>query len=95
MIRKISSRGMTTSVILFLLVMMAKSWMPLFAEEVPQRRWFGRRGGIMSSADLPIKNLPQEGKFIFLRVRFDEAYTSYGGYEWGLDMGWNHDYPRA
>jgi len=78
----------------------------LFADpetiEAPQRRnsrrgggGYGRRGTPMSSADLPIQNMPYVGKFIFLRVRFDEAITSRGNYEWGLDMGWNHDFPRA
>jgi hypothetical protein len=72
----------------------------LAAESTPQRR---RRGGFSfggmrstsSTADLPIRNMPYVGRFQFLRLRFDEAYTSRGNYEWGLDMGWNHDYPRA
>jgi len=66
--------------------------------EAPQRRrgGFGRFGGsLMSSKDLPIQNMPYNGKFRFLRLRFDEAYTSRGRYEFGIDQGWNHDYPRA
>jgi hypothetical protein len=62
--------------------------------EMPQRRrGFGRVG---SSKDLPIQNIPYDGKFTFLRVRFDEADTSRSRqYEFGIDQGWNHDYPRA
>jgi len=63
------------------------------AEAQRRRRGFG---GVASSADLPITNMPYDGKFTFLRVRFDEAYGGYSGrYEFGVDMGWNHDYPRA
>lgn len=66
------------------------------ALEAPQRRrGFGRFGSIGSSTDLPIRNMPYDGKFTFLRLRFDEAYTTRGGYEFGIDQGWNHDYPRA
>ena len=93
---KLVPRVAAVPVILFVLALFVESRMPLSAEEGTQRGWFGRgRRDIMSSSALPIENIPQTGEFIFLRVRFDEAYTSYGGYEWGLDMGWNHDYPRA
>jgi len=93
---KLIPRVAAVPVILFVLALFVESRMPLSAEEGTQRGWFGRgRSDIMSSSALPIENIPQTGEFIFLRVRFDEAYTSYGGYEWGLDMGWNHDYPRA
>lgn len=68
---------------------------PAEAEAAPQRRRRGF-GGAASSADLPISNMPYEGKFTFLRLRFDEAYGGYSRqYEFGVDMGWNHDYPRA
>ena len=88
------------------LALAAEPLASIFAEpetvEAPQRRdrrggGFGgfRRGAPWSTADLPIQNIPYVGNFIFLRLRFDEAYTSRGGYEWGLDMGWNHDFPRA
>ena len=77
----------------------AESWAPAVAEEAPQRQrgggYYGPRGTPYSTADLPIMNRPQQGEFIFLRLRFDTARTTRGGYEWGLDMGWNHDYPRA
>lgn len=66
------------------------------AAEAPQRRrGFGRFSSVRTSKDLPIQNMPYDGKFTFLRLRFDDAYTSRGGYEWGIDQGWNHDYPRA
>jgi len=66
---------------------------------VQRPRGFGRFGGyrsIGSSTNLPISNIPYDGKFTFLRLRFDEAYSSPSGrYEFGVDQGWNHDYPRA
>ncbi len=71
----------------------ARSEAPAGSEAPQRRRGFG---GIASSADLPIQNIPYDGKFTFLRVRFDEAYGGYSRrYEFGVDMGWNHDYPRA
>jgi hypothetical protein len=61
-----------------------------------QRRGFGRYRGVGSSTNLPINNIPYAGRFTFLRVRFDEAYSSPSRrYEFGVDQGWNHDYPRA
>ena len=61
-----------------------------------QRRGFGRYRGVGSSTNLRINNIPYAGKFTFLRVRFDEAYSSPSRrYEFGVDQGWNHDYPRA
>ncbi len=100
--RKLLAGVTATAALLIGIAVAAESWSPPVAEEAPQRRrrgggfgGFGRLGTPYSTADLPIKNMPQEGKFTFLRLRFDEAYTSRGGYEWGLDMGWNHDFPRA
>lgn len=44
---------------------------------------------------LPIKNAPYNGKFTFARISFQPARWGPGNYEWGLDLGWNHDYPRS
>jgi hypothetical protein len=44
---------------------------------------------------LPIRNAPYNGRFTFLRVSFRPAMWQPGNYQWGLDLGWNHDYPRA
>jgi hypothetical protein len=44
---------------------------------------------------LPIRNEPYNGKFTFARVSFRPAVWGPGNYEWGLDLGWNHDYPKA
>jgi hypothetical protein len=44
---------------------------------------------------LPIKNEPYNGKFTFARISFRPAMWGRGPYEWGLDLGWNHDYPRG
>ena len=92
-----------TAALLIGIAVAAESWAPPLAEEAPQRRrrgggfggYYGPRGTPYSTADLPIRNRPQEGEFIFLRLRFDNAITSRGNFEWGLDMGWNHDYPKA
>ncbi len=44
---------------------------------------------------LPIENAPYNGRFTFLRISFQPALWGAGNYQWGLDLGWNHDYPRA
>jgi hypothetical protein len=41
------------------------------------------------------ENVPYNGKFTFTRVRFRPSDWGPGNYMWGLDLKWNHDYPRA
>jgi len=41
------------------------------------------------------ENTPYNGRFTFVRVRFDPSRWGPGNYMWGLDLKWNHDYPRA
>ena len=45
--------------------------------------------------DLPYENVPYDGRFTVNRLRFNPARSWPGDYAWGLDLGWNHDYPRA
>lgn len=45
--------------------------------------------------DLPYSNYPYNGRFTFVRLRFDPSWWGPGNYSWGLDLKWNHDYPRA
>lgn len=45
--------------------------------------------------DVDYENRPYDGRFTFARVRFDPTSWSGGRYAWGLDLKWNHDYPRA
>ena len=89
--------GFAAAVVLALgAALAATSLVPPTESAAPQRRrGYSRYRSIASSANLPINNIPYDGKFTFLRFRFDEAYTSRGGYEFGVDQGWNHDYPRA
>ena len=84
------------------LTLAAESLASLVHTVEPQRGWRRRGGGLGgmtragSPGELSIQNQPQEGKFTFLRLRFDEGTWGYSGrYMFGLDMGWNHDYPRA
>ena len=41
------------------------------------------------------ENPPYDGKFTFARVKFRPSEWGPGRYEWGLDLKWNHDYPRG
>lgn len=41
------------------------------------------------------KNTPYNGLFNFVRARFTPSRWGPGNYMWGLDLKWNHDYPRA
>jgi hypothetical protein len=45
--------------------------------------------------DVPYENAPYNGRFTFARVKFRPSEWGQGRYEWGLDLKWNHDYPRA
>jgi hypothetical protein len=40
-------------------------------------------------------NTPYNGRFTFVRLRFQPSDWGPGRYQWGLDLKWNHDYPRA
>ncbi len=51
-----------------------------------------------SLADVPevlYKNVDYDGRFTFVRIRFTPLYWGPGPYAWGLDLKWNHDYPRG
>lgn len=41
------------------------------------------------------QNMPYNGRFTFARVRYRPSDWGPGNYMWGLDLKWNHDYPRA
>ena len=41
------------------------------------------------------ENTPYNGRFTFVRIRFEPSRWGPGNYMWGLDLKWNHDYPRA
>lgn len=40
-------------------------------------------------------NTPYNGRFTFVRVRYRPSDWGPGRYMWGLDLKWNHDYPRS
>jgi len=41
------------------------------------------------------ENTAYNGRFTFVRIRYEPTRWGPGGYAWGLDLKWNHDYPRA
>ena len=49
----------------------------------------------LSHPQVQYENIPYNGKFTFVRIRFDPTRWGPGNYAWGLDLKWNHDYPRA
>lgn len=57
------------------------------------------RAGIMDRSggtpDVSYDNLPQDADFTFARIRFEPSRWGFGPHAWGLDLAWNHDYPRA
>lgn len=55
----------------------------------------GHAADIPAPPDVPYENAPYNGKFTFARVKFRPSEWGPGRYEWGLDLKWNHDYPRA
>jgi hypothetical protein len=57
--------------------------------------------GLLSAADVSdppevlYQNMTYNGRFTFVRLRFRPLRWGPGDYMWGLDLKWNHDYPRA
>ncbi len=47
------------------------------------------------SPDVPYYNFEYNGRFTFVRLKFEPWYWGPGRYQWGLDLKWNHDYPRG
>lgn len=45
--------------------------------------------------EVPYENPVYNGRFTFARVKFRPSEWGPGRYQWGLDLKWNHDYPRA
>jgi uncharacterized protein DUF4159 len=41
------------------------------------------------------ENTAYNGRFTFVRIRYEPSRWGPGNYAWGLDLKWNHDYPRA
>ena len=48
-----------------------------------------------NAVELPLDydNFPYSDRFTFARVRFEPPRYRRGGFYWGLDLKWNHDYP--
>jgi hypothetical protein len=48
-----------------------------------------------NAVELPLDydNYPYSDRFTFARVRFEPPRYRRGPFSWGLDLGWNHDYP--
>ena len=42
-----------------------------------------------------IENTAYNGRFTFVRIRYTPSRWGPGNYMWGLDLKWNHDYPRG
>ncbi len=51
--------------------------------------------GLADAPDVTYTNVPYNGRFTFIRLRFSPSFWGPGPYAWGLDLKWNHDYPRA
>jgi hypothetical protein len=51
---------------------------------------------LLQRIDVPYENHSYNGRFTFVRVKFDPTSgVRRGPYQWGLDLKWNHDYPQA
>ena len=48
-----------------------------------------------NAVELPLdyENFRYDGRFTFARIRFEPPRYRRGGFYWGLDLKWNHDYP--
>ena len=68
--------------LIVVLVLLGLSIVPLMASRV-------------DVPDVPYENFSYNGRFTFVRLKFDPWYWGRGRYAWGLDLKWNHDYPRG
>lgn len=50
---------------------------------------------VADAPDVPYENIPYNGRFTFIRLRFTPSRWGTGPYAWGWDLKWNHDYPRG
>lgn len=55
----------------------------------------GHTADVPAPPDVPYENAPYNGRFTFARVKFRPSRWGPGNYAWGLDLKWNHDWPRA
>lgn len=53
------------------------------------------RADLAFPPEVPYDNVAYDGRFTFVRLRFTPSRWGPGDYAWGLDLKWNHDYPRA
>ncbi|HJO05219.1 MAG TPA: DUF4159 domain-containing protein [Acidobacteriota bacterium] len=56
---------------------------------------WGRRGNTGPAPEVEYDNAEYDGRFSFARVKFNPSQWRPGRYQWGLDLKWNHDYPRG
>jgi hypothetical protein len=74
-------------------VMIASAGIAAVALEQPFRGYF-----TTDPPQVDYPSFPYEGSFTFARIKFRPmawAPVPPGIYSWGLDLGWNHDYPAA
>ena len=61
------------------------------AAPIHAQRDRGNLGG-SDFGETPLPNVPYDGRFIFVRVKFTAGLNNFRG---GRDLKWDHDYPRA
>ena len=61
------------------------------AAPLPAQRDRGNQGS-SDLGDGPLPNVPYDGRFTFVRVKFTAGLNNFRG---GRDLKWDHDYPRA
>ncbi len=71
------------------------------AEAQERSRRFGRRSAPLppvEDVDFSAFNVPYDGRFTFVRLRFTPDWAGWGGgggFFGGVNYQWDHDYPRA
>ena len=62
-----------------------------FAAPMNAQRSRGNQGG-SDFGDAPLPNVPYDGRFTFVRVKFE---VGLGNFQRRRDLKWDHDYPRS
>ena len=87
--------GLVLGVSFGVVAIAAMDAIPSASEALQRFRRRGYSGGYGAPPEVPIDNLEYNGRFTFNRIKFTPRYWGGGPYMWGLNLYWNHDYPRA
>jgi hypothetical protein len=83
---------------LLLALLLIGGSLPVAADAQDRRRGFGGQITPPEDVDFEAFNVPYDGRFTFVRLRYTPDWAGWGrggGFFGGINYWWDHDYPRA